>query len=347
MRALVYEGPRMMNMRQVEEPELAPDEVLIRVERVGICGSELSGYLGHSSLRKPPLVMGHEFSGTVERLGAGVQTGSENGALRRLRPGDRVTANPLVSCGVCRACTNGAAQLCPHRKLAGAHRPGAFAEYVALPARNVHALAAPVSFDEGAFTEPLACAVHICRLLRPLPTDRLLIMGAGPIGLLALQAAMAHGLRDIVMIDVNEERLSIAGELGAVTATSVQALGAEAGAGAGAGAGAFDAAIDAVGLEVTRRACCSSVRPGGRVVFTGLHEDESRLPVNLLVRSEITAQGAFAYHTDDFETALRWIGEGRVKLLPWTVRAPLEEGGSCFETLLSGAGNVAKILLTL
>lgn len=334
MKALVYEGPSTMIMREVEKPVPGPDEVLIRVERVGICGSELGGYLGHNSLRKPPLIMGHEFSGVVAELGSEGDAWDSRTGKARLRQGDRVTANPLVSCGRCRACTTGAAQLCPDRKLIGAHRPGAFAEYVAIAEKNVYRLDDRLSFDEGAFAEPFACAVHICKLLRPLPTDRLLIMGGGPIGLLALQAAKVYGLQDIVVVDINEQRLEIARELGAVTWASVPEE-------------RFDAAIDAVGIELTRQACVESVRPGGRVIFTGLHEEASRLPINTIIRSEIRMTGAFAYHSDDFETALQWISEGRVSLSPWTQLAPLENGGACFETLIKNPGKVAKILLTL
>ncbi|MEC0271208.1 galactitol-1-phosphate 5-dehydrogenase [Paenibacillus anseongense] len=331
MKALVYEGPSTMNIREVAKPVPGPNEVLIRVERVGICGSELSGFLGHNSLRKPPLVMGHEFSGIVEQVGSG-----EGEA--RFRQGDRVTANPLVSCGRCRACTTGAAQLCPERQLIGAHRPGAFAEYVAIAEKNVYRLDDHVSFDEGAFAEPFACAVHICKLLRPLPTDRLLIMGAGPIGLLALQAAKVYGLQQVVVVDINEQRLEIAKELGAVTVTRVSSL---------VEGHTFDAAIDAVGMELTRQTCVESVRPGGRVIFTGLHEETSRLPINQIIRSEIQMTGAFAYHSDDFETALQWISEGRVSLSPWTKLAPLESGSACFDMLIKNPGKIAKILLTL
>jgi 2-desacetyl-2-hydroxyethyl bacteriochlorophyllide A dehydrogenase len=329
MKALVYEGPRSMQIREIDIPIPGPDEVIIRIERVGICGSELSGYLGHNSLRKPPLIMGHEFSGTIEVVGSG---------STRFRQGDRVTANPLVSCGYCRECTTGAAQLCSERKLVGAHRPGAFAEYVAITERNVYVLEDHVSFEEGAFTEPCACVAHICKLFKPLPTDKLLIMGGGPIGLLALQAAKVHGLREIVLIDINEDRLKIAKELGAVTATSLDLL---------KGYAKFDAALDAVGLELTRQTCVESVKPGGRVIFTGLHEEVSQLPINLLIRSEIQVLGAFAYHFDDFETALQWISEGRISLSPWTILAPLEDGRACFETLISNPRSIAKILLTM
>lgn len=329
MKALVYEGPKQLQMRDVPLPEPAPGELLIRVELAGICGSELGGYLGHNSLRKPPLVMGHEFAGVVERCGP-------NAA--RFRPGDRVTVNPLVTCGTCHYCTSGRSQLCAERSLLGAHRPGAFAEFVAAPERNVHALPVEVSIEEGAFAEPFACAVHICRLLSLEPSDRLIIYGAGPIGLFALQAAQVFGLREIVVVDLNEARLDIVRELGGIATTDPAQVGTPEPEG-------YDAAIDAVGAGVTRRKCIEAVRRGGRVVFTGLHEAESQLPINDMIRAEVATFGAFAYSDGDFAQALEWIGQGKVRLLPWTVTRPLRDGAECFETLIGGPGKIAKFLL--
>ncbi|MDI4648395.1 galactitol-1-phosphate 5-dehydrogenase [Cohnella hashimotonis] len=331
MKALVYEGPRTMNMRDIPLPALQPDEVLVRVSHAGICGSELGGYLGHNSLRKPPLIMGHEFSGTIEQVGD---------QARGFQVGERVTANPLVTCGQCRYCLNGASQLCGARQLLGAHRPGAFAEFVAVPARNVYRLDDHVSFAEGALAEPYACAIHVCRLLALAPTDRLLIYGAGPIGLFALQAAAAYGVRDAVIVDLNASRLEIARELGGIAVTSLDDLPGGIGEG-------FDAVIDAVGAEATRQRSVAAARPGGTVVFTGLHEADSRLPVNDMIRAEIGTKGAFAYSRDDFETALRWIGQGRINLLPWTETTSLGEGGAAFEKLIGGPGKIAKIFLTI
>ncbi|BBI32956.1 galactitol-1-phosphate 5-dehydrogenase [Cohnella abietis] len=329
MKALVYEGPRTMNMREVPIPVLKSDEVLIRVERVGICGSELGGYLGHNSLRKPPLIMGHEFSGIIESVGEQVNS---------FQPGVRVTANPLVTCGTCRYCRNGQSQLCSARNLLGAHRPGAFAQFVAVPAKNVYRLEDHISFDEGALAEPLACAVHICRLLSLTPTNRLLIYGAGPIGLFALQAAKVYGLSDIVIVDLNEARLEIARELGCIAVTSLDSID---------NANGFDAVIDAVGAEFTRQKSIAAARPGGKVIFTGLHEADSKLPVNDMIRNEIWTQGAFAYSEEDFETALLWIGQGKIHLLPWMETAQLSDGSACFEKLITGPGKVAKIVLSL
>ncbi len=328
MKALVYEGPKQMNIRQVQVPGAQPGEVLVRVERVGICGSELSGYLGHNSLRKPPLIMGHEFAGVVVEAGPGIS---------RFKAGDRVAVNPLVTCGECRYCRGGAAQLCAKRSLLGAHRPGAFAEYVAVPETNTYLLADQVSFDEGALAEPYAVAIHICRLLRLDPADRLLIVGAGPIGLFTLQAAQAFGLKNITVADISPERLEIVTELGGTAVASLE----------GMTAGAFDAAVDAVGLEATRISCIDLVRPGGSVVFSGLHQNDTKLPVNAAIRNEVRMFGAFSNTPYDFETALQWIAEGRVRLLPWTVHAPLEEGAACFEKLISSPGKIAKIMLIL
>ncbi|MBS4202130.1 galactitol-1-phosphate 5-dehydrogenase [Bacillus sp. FJAT-49732] len=328
MKALVYEGPKMMNMRELSVPSIQSDEVLIRVERVGICGSELSGFLGHNSLRKPPLIMGHEFSGVVEKIG---------NMVSRLQTGDRVTVNPLITCGECRYCTTGFSQLCAERKLLGAHLPGAFAEYLAVPEKNVYLLEDHVSFDEGALVEPFAVAVHLCRLLKLDPTNRLLVMGAGPIGLFTLQVAQVYGLKNIVVVDLNEERLDIAKELGGIVATNLEDVEK----------GSFDAAVDAVGIGITRLHCVEYVKPGGSVVFSGLHQNESSLPINDVIRNEIKMFGAFSNNPIDFETALQWITEGRVNIMPWTIHAPLEDGSACFEKLISDPGKIAKIMLTL
>ncbi|MEH7235865.1 zinc-dependent alcohol dehydrogenase [Bacillus sp. JJ1562] len=332
MKALVYEGPRLMNMRSLQVPSPREDEVLIKVKKVGICGSELSGYLGHNSLRKAPLVMGHEFSGTIEELGSKVSS---------FQVHNHVTVNPLISCLKCNKCITGKAHLCTSRQLLGAHVPGAFAEYVCVPERNVYMLPSDVSLDIGALAEPLACAVHVCRLANLTGIDTVLIIGAGPIGLFLLQSAKILGSSNIIMMDINKERLHIAEKLGASTVSSVEEL-----RGVIPKIG-VDIAIDAVGYDVTRNHCVEFLKTSGKVIFTGLHESRASLPVNDIIRKEINMQGAFAYTPDDFEIALHWLIERKVELLPGTVYLPIEEGQSAFESLIENAGNVTKVLLTL
>lgn len=329
MRALVWEGPRAMSVKAIGIPEVGDGDVLIEVAHAGICGSELSGYLGRSSLRSPPLVMGHEFAGTIAGLGGGVEGVSV---------GARVTVNPLLSCGRCDRCAEGRNHLCPRRALIGAHRPGAFAQYVAVPAASVHALPAALGLAPAALAEPLACAVHACRLARVAPGLRVAIIGAGPIGLLVLVTARLLGVEDVVVSDTNEDRLAVAHALGAVAVPERTADGALAPA-------SFDVAVDAVGVDVTRMRCVRLARAGGAVAFCGLHEEASPLPVNLVVRNELALQGSFAYAPEDFASALSWLGDGRVDPSEWITHADLSEGRACFERLVGDPGGTIKILL--
>lgn len=330
MDALVYEGPKELNMRRVPAPQPAGEEVLIRVSRVGICGSELSGYLGHNSLRVPPLIMGHEFAGVVTQAGASVSS---------LKAGDRVTVNPLVACGHCRWCKEEAPQLCADRRIIGAHRPGAFAEYVTAPAANVFALPDHVTMEQGAWTEPLACAVHIGRLAQWQAGGKALVFGAGPIGVLAMLAAKISGVTDIVVMDLDRHRLGAVHAFGGTAVTDVNDLRAV------AAADGFDVVVDAVGADATRQQAIAFARRGGKIVFTGLHEAASPLPINDAIRNEITMHGAFCYSAADFRTALDWLSEGRIDLRDYTQLYPLSEGKACFDQLLTGPNHATKMIL--
>lgn len=209
MKALVWEAARVMALRERDEPSIAPGEVLLRVAYAGICGSELSGYLGHNALRTPPLVMGHEFSGYVVALGSDAV--ARNAALRE---GQAATANPLASCGACSYCRQGNNHLCPKRQLIGAHRPGAYAELVSVPAELVAPLPAGLSLRTGALAEPVACAVRIAETAGSIVGQAALVLGAGPIGLLALQTLHRGGAAPIFVVDRDAERLAIGAQLG-------------------------------------------------------------------------------------------------------------------------------------
>jgi threonine dehydrogenase-like Zn-dependent dehydrogenase len=338
MKALVYEGPREMNVREVDVPTLEPDEVLIRVAYSGICGSELSGYLGQNALRKPPLVFGHEFSGTVAELG------EQAASTQDLSAGQRVTANPLISCGRCEKCLGGRQQLCFRRKLLSASLPGSNAEYVKVPARFVYPLPDNVSLEQGALVEPIACAVRAAELASVQPSDTVLVTGIGPIGLFIVQALKAHGPRIIIAVDLNKDRLEMARRLGVITFSPEEAETVEEVRRITDGKG-VEIAVDAVGVGATRNQCVQSVTSGGRVIFEGLHDADSTLPVNMMIRSEITCIGSFAYTPLNFGTALQWLAEGRIGLEGGIIESPLEEGAQWFERLLGNQGKVAKVLL--
>ena len=335
MRALVWTAPRTMEMQTQAMPDLPPDEILIKVAQAGICGSELGGYLGHNALRVPPLVMGHEFSGEVVAVGADVDT---------LSTGQNVTVFPFTACGVCAYCAQGLDQLCVSRKLLGAHRPGAFAEYVAVPAAQAYALPPEMPLRLGALTEPVACGVRIGELAGEVEGETVLVVGAGPIGLLGLQALKLRGAARVFIADLDPARLEIGAALGGEALNprecDVVKVVREATGGLGVAV-----AVDAVGAAVTRAQCVAATRTLGRVVLSGLHEETSALPVADVIRRELTLQGSFAYSPDNFREAIVWLQEGRVPLDPWVVEAPLAEGGAWFDRLIDGPGAVAKVLL--
>ena len=331
MAALVYEGPKQMTMREVPIPTIQSDEVLVKVAYSGICGSELSGYEGKNSLRKPPLIMGHEFSGTVVEIGE--QAGVERPDIT---PGTLITANPLIWCGTCRYCLSGHHYLCPKRKLLSASLPGSNAEFVAVRAEAILVLPDDLPLTTASLTEPAACALHAVEMASPRFGETALVAGAGPIGLLIIQALTARGVKEIYCADLNLERLAVAEAIGA---TSVK-LDAE------SLRSSVDIAFDAVGISSVRQACVASVRPGGRVIWVGLHEAESPLPINDMIRREIASFGSFAYSPLDFRGALDALIKERFYLKDtWTRIEPLANGAACFEELLHGS-SFAKIWLT-
>lgn len=339
MKTLVWEAPRVMQIREQPVPAPPPGEVLLKVAYAGICGSELSGYLGHNALRVPPLVMGHEFAGTIAVLGAAVPA-----RFPQLAVGTRATANPMWYCGDCRFCTAGQTHLCSRRSLIGAHRPGAYAEYVSLPAELVVALPAAVPERLGALAEPVAVAVRLGALAGAVAGEDVLVLGAGPIGLLTLQVLRLQGARRVFVADRDPARLAVAAALGAAPLDPQAGELAQAVRAATGGEG-VPVSIDAVGAASTRAVCVSATRSGGTLLLSGLHEEASVMPAAEIIRREIIVRGCFCYTQANFAAAVELLARGAIGLDPWIVEAPLEEGGAWFEHLIAAPGAVAKVLL--
>ncbi len=339
MQALVWQAARHMQLQSEPAPTAAGDEIVMRVGHAGICGSELSGYLGHNALRVPPLIMGHEFAGEIVELGP---------LVPELRPdlqvGALATVNPLWYCGNCPACLAGVNQLCANRRLLGAHRPGAFAEFVCAPAKLALQLPAGMDTRSGALTEPAGCAVRIAELAGAVADEDCLVIGAGPIGLLSLQMLRYQGAARVFIAELDAARLNMGEVLGGIPLqprdTDPVAAVLEATSGAG-----VTVAVDAVGTAQTREQCVAAARAGGTIILSGLHEETSAMPVANMIRSEIVARGSFAYTPANFARGLELLAEGALRLDPWIHEAPLAEGGQWFERLIEAPGDVAKVLL--
>ena len=337
MKAIVWNGPEEMAVEEVPEPTVEPGTVIVRPDAVGICGSEVEGYLGRMGNRIPPLVMGHEFAGTVTEVGEGV---SED------LIGREVAVNPLSSDGTCPLCRAGYTNLCPNRKLVGIHSPGGFAEYPLARAQNVYPLPEGVEARTGALAEPLANGVHALRLgLANLAVEHAVVIGAGTIGLMCLQAAVLSGVPQVHVVEPHEARRKTALALGAHAAHGSASEAREALDEATEGLG-VDLVVDAVGAEATRRMAVEELlRPGGRAVMVGLHDDETTLGFHGIVRGQSDVQGSYAYTAEDYEQALEWLVEGRAGIGDLPPVLPLERGPEAFAELVRGPSAQVKVFL--
>jgi len=323
MKAIVWQGPERMAIEdRPDPPDPAPGDVILRPEAVGICGSEIEGYLGHMGNRTPPLVMGHEFAGTVIAAGAGADEWV----------GRRVAVNPIESCGECRLCRTGNENICPRRTLIGIHSSGAFADLVRAPAANARELPDGVSSRVGALVEPLANGVHAVRLgLDGFEVENSIVLGAGTIGLVTLQAARLAGIPYVGVLELSEERRAQARALGADEVFGDVGSAAEAIGGMGA-----DLVLDAVGAQATRAAALELVRPGGRAVYVGLAADDTTLGFHDVVRRQVTLQGSYAYTMADYDQAHQWLISGDASLGDLPDVLPLEDGPDMFARLAKG-----------
>ena len=333
MKAVVWQGPNSMTVEQLPDPEPVAGEVVVRVEAAGICGSDVTSYLGRMGTSKPGQIRGHEFAGTVAR--------TVDGDADWL--GLPVAVNPILSCGRCRACLRGLDNLCPDQTSLGIQRPGGFAEFVRVPTRNLVALPPGVELRLAAATEPLAQAIHDVRLaLRDGPVDTALVIGAGAIGLLVVQAAHLQGIEHIAVLEPNEARHDAALSAGAAAAFTDRAAAAT--HAAGNGVPGMDAVFDVVGTAGTRQDAVDWTARGGSAVFVGLHDDASALAWRDALRREITVRGSNASAREDLRLAADWLVNGLAGL-PASVPEPLDRAPEIFAALASGEPASGKVLL--
>jgi threonine dehydrogenase-like Zn-dependent dehydrogenase len=333
VRAVIWLGPRRMALGEWTPGPLAVGSVAVRPEAAGICGSEVEGYVGRQANRRPPLVMGHEVAGSVVEVGPGADP-----AWR----GRRVAVNPVISCRTCPLCAAGQRNLCPDRRLIGVHLQGGFAEWVPVPESSLVPLPDGLGSREGALVEPLANGVHAAGLAlagRPIAGAGA-VLGAGAIGLLALQACRVASPTPVHVLEPDAGRRRLAAALGAAavhdTAEGLRDALGRPGA---------DFVIDAVGREATRRLAVEAVRPGGRVVLLGLHDDAVSLSGHDLVRREVLVTGSYAYTDEEFGRALDLLASGRAGVGELAPVRPLAATPDLFARLAEGPSAEVKLFV--
>ena len=322
MKALVYDGVETLGFRDVADPTPSQGEHLIRVDAVGICGSDMHAYLGHDARRPAPLILGHEAAGTI---------------VGGARDGARVTVNPLVNCKSCPACHAGRENICSDRHIISMPpREGAFAQLLRMPEENLVTVPAEIPLSKAALAEPLAVSWHAARLaleaMHPEMDRRALVIGGGAIGLAASLALKAMDVPDVTVVEPNAERARYLRDVCGETVVD-------------AGEGQFPVVIDAVGYKATRVTASACAAPGGVIAHIGLGEDAGGLDVRRMTLQEITFIGTYTYSAEDFRDTAQAIFSGKLGPLDWTERRDLEQGAQAFADLRNGKVASPKIVL--
>ncbi|WP_116950866.1 zinc-dependent alcohol dehydrogenase family protein [Jiangella endophytica] len=327
MRAVVIEKPGEITVRDVPDPVPGTGDVIVAVGACGLCGTDLHIAAGEFPPSPYPLVPGHEFAGVVAEVGPGVTTG--------LAVGDRVAVDPSLFCGYCRQCRRGRGNLCENWGAVGDTVDGAFAEYVAVPAASCYRLPDELTFAQGALIEPVSCAVHGLRRLGAEPGERVLVLGAGTMGLIMTQLLAAAGAR-VSVVDLAAGKLPLAAELGAAeVATSVPELPTQ----------RFDAAVDVTGAVPALEAAFGALDRGGRLQVFGVAPAEARIALSpfRIYNDEITVVGSMAV-LHSFGDAVDLVTSGQVHTEPLVSHTVgLDEFPAVLDLVRSGATIKAQV----
>ena len=341
MKALLYTKPYTFEYTDVPEPEVGADDVLVRVRACGICGSDVQGHTGQTGRRLPPLIMGHEAAGIIERCGENV-TG--------LAPGDRICFDSTVYCNQCPACKQGMYNRCVRRQVLGVSVPefkrqGAMAEFVAVPYWICAKLPDAMSFVQAALLEPASIGAHAANRAPIADGATVAVIGAGTIGLFILQAAKLRGAQTMIACDLNDFRLDLAQQVGAdqrlnPRQTDVKKAILQATDGRG-----VDVAFEAVGLAETFRQAISITKTGGTLVAVGNLQKETEFNLQELVTRELAFTGSYA-SAGEFRSCIDLIASGQINVEPLVSEVlPLADGAAAFARLLKAEENLLKIVL--
>ena len=340
MKALILKEYNKFVYEDFDTPDIADNEVLVKVRAAAICGSDVHGMDGSTGRRIPPIIMGHEAAGEIVKKGSLV---ADYGV------GDRVTFDSTVYCGKCGYCKAGQINLCDNRRVLGVscsdyRRHGAFAEYIAVPEHILYRVPEGVSYEKAAMVEPLSIALHAANITDIKINDTAVVVGAGMIGLLIVQVLCISGCSKIIAVDLDQSKLDMARSFGAVgiKADGQDVIGQIYNLTGGRGA---DIAFEAVGITPTVQTAINAVKKGGSVTLVGNLSPEIALPLQKVVTGQIRLQGSCG-SSGEYDACLDLISSGKIDVEAFiSAVAPLSEGADWFKKLYDGKGNLMKVIL--
>jgi L-iditol 2-dehydrogenase len=341
MQALLLTEYKKLELTSMDEPAVGPRDVLVSVRACGICGSDVHGYDGSSGRRIPPIVMGHEASGVIAKVGAEV---------KKYKPGDAVTFDSTVFCGECPACKQGQVNLCSNRRVLGVspgdyRQHGAFADYVLVPQRILFKLPEGMKFEHAAMVEPVSIALHGVGRVPIKKGDSAVVVGVGMIGLLVLQALKLAGCDRIIAVDIDDAKLKLAKELGAAETINSANNDAPAAVLERTQGKGVDVVMEVVGNAGALNTAIACVRRGGHVGLVGNISPNVPFPLQSVVTREITLAGSCG-SAGEYPQAIELIASGAIRVAPLiSAIAPLSEGPQWFDRLYAREPNLMKVIL--
>lgn len=336
----MYMGPKKMQI--VDVPDINPKmkEVKIAPKYVGICGSDVHGFLGITGRRTPPMIMGHEVSGLVLEVGSSVT---------EFKPGDRVTIQPILNCGYCEYCEKGLINICPNRNFLGTmEENGALVDSICVDKKNVILLPNGIDTIEGAMIEPLAVAYRAINQAMPIEGKTVMISGAGTIGLMILMLARYYNAGKTIILDLNNSRLDLARQIGADITINPSTQDIEEKLGEYNCLNTVDITIEAVGVTSTAQQTVDYVRNKGTVIWVGNSAQMITINMQSIVTREITIKGTYVYNEQDFLESIQLLAAKSIDVKQLiSMIIPLEKASEMFNSLSSNAGDLIKVIIEL
>ncbi len=306
MKQAIMTSPGQIEIRETAAPAPGPDEVLLRIQRIGVCGSDVHVNHGSHPYTGYPVVQGHEFSATVEAVGS---------AVERVRPGMKVTSMPQITCGVCPPCRRGDYHICDQLKVQGFQAPGCAQELWVTSADKIVILPDEFSFEQGALVEPVAVAVHAIARAGAVAGKNVAVLGAGPIGNLVAQVARAEGAT-VLLTDISPYRLEIARQCGFDATSNAKSESLVDAAERAFGAEGFSVALECAGSEAARSEAISAIQKGGTIVTVGVFADKPRVDLGLVQNYELVLRGTLMYQAADYSRAVELLASGKICTTP-------------------------------
>lgn len=303
----VMTAPGKIEFREVAIPSPKPGEVLVKIMKIGVCGSDIHVYHGKHPFTKYPVTQGHEVSGKIAALGEGV-TG--------FSVGQKVTIEPQVFCGKCYPCTHGKYNLCEELKVMGFQTTGTASEYFAVDASKVTALPQTMTYNEGAMIEPLAVTVHAVKRAGDVRGQKIAVLGAGPIGILLAQSAKALGAAQVLITDVSTPRLNLAKACGADFTVNTKEQDFGKALLECFGPDKADVIYDCAGNDVTMGQAIQSARKGSTIILVAVFAGTAHVDLAVLNDHELDLNTSMMYRHEDYVDAIRLVGEGKIQLRP-------------------------------